>query len=261
MKYKIGFASVVALALAACGSNELTDDAGTVYVPAGQDAATSVSGADAGTTSPDTTPVVADPYVIVVIQDTEQKACTTNGPGADIDAVAKLDDKGNPIGWGKIGTARYTANPLGNACENVDCSTKNCKYAAISKTIEALDLVARTEGPADGVVNDTGDDAGYFSLNAGTLQIEMGDINGAGPLQPIKSGDWIAVYEVDKSYIESGAAAATCVCAPEHYTVSLQSLGGKVLPLAPALYNEFNTACSLATTPDQGCGSTTFAVP
>jgi hypothetical protein len=260
MKYRFGFASMLALTLAACGSNELTDDAGTIYVPQNQDAAAQVPGSDAATTA-DTTPVVADPYVIVVIQDTEQKACTTNGPGSDIDAVAKLDSNGIAIGWGMKGTAKYTANPAGNACENTDCSGSNCKYAAISKTFDVTDLVARTEGPADGVVNDTTSDTGYFSLNAGTLQIKMGDVTGAGPSQPINSGDWIAIYEVDKSYIDSGAAGATCVCAPEHYTVTLQSLGGKLLPLAPALYNDSNTACTLTAASTDGCGSTTFAVP
>jgi hypothetical protein len=258
MNYRIGFASVLALTLAACGSNDLTDDAGTVITP-GPDAAVPV--ADAAPPSVDTTPVVTDPYVIVVIQDTEQIACTTNGPGADIDAVAKLDATGTVLGWGMRGTATYTANPGGNACENADCSGKNCKYAAISKTLDPLDLVARTEGPADGMVNETTDDVGYFSLNAGTLQIKMGDVTGAGPAQPIKSGDWLAIYEVDKSYIESNAAAATCVCAPERYTVSLQSQSGKILKLAPVLYNDFNIACTLTATSTEGCGSTTFAVP
>jgi hypothetical protein len=256
MKNRVGLASVLALALAACGSNESTEDAGPIYVPPpGADAAVTTPGVDAGVT-----PVETDPYVWVVIQDTEQKACTTNGPGSDIDAVAKLDAAGNVLGYGM--NATYTANPLGNACENTDCNGKNCKYAAISKTFTPDNLVKRTEGPVDGQVNDVGDDVGYFSLNAGTLSIQIGNLNGTGVAQELKSGDWIAVYEVDKSYIEAGAAATTCVCAPEHYTVSLQSkTGAKVLPLKPALYNEYNTACVLSATSTEGCGSTTFAVP
>lgn len=265
MKNRVGVASVLALALAACGSNDLTDDAGTIIAPPpGADAAVTVPGADAAVTVPGTdagtTTVDPDPYVWVVIQDTEQKACTTNGPGSDIDAVAKLAADGTVLGWGT--NATYTANPAGNACENADCNGKNCKYAAISKTFTPEELVKRTEGKVNGQVNDVGDDVGYFSLNAGTLSIQIGNLNGTGLAQELKSGDWIAVYEVDKSYIDSGAAGATCVCAPEHYTVTLQSqTGTKVLPLSPALYNPSNTACTLTATSTEGCGSTTFAVP
>jgi len=261
IKHRIGFASVLALTLAACGSNDLTDDAGTVIAPPpGADAAVTVPVADSGAPATDTTPVVADPYVWVVIQDTEQKACTTNGPGADVDAVAKLAANGTPIGWGM--NATYKKNPGGYACENADCNGKNCKYAANSTTFTLSELVVRTEGPADAQVNETTSDVGYFSLNAGTLQLQIGNLSGAGAAQELKSGDWIAVYEVDQSYIDSGAAALTCVCAPEHYTVTLQNASGsKELKLKPALYNPSNTACTLTADATEGCGSTTFAVP
>lgn len=252
IKHKVGLASVLALTLAACGSNESNEDAGT-YVPPGPDAAVV-------TPEPDAAVVVADPYVWVVIQDTEQKACTTNGPGSDIDAIAKLAADGTVLGYGM--NATYTPNPLGFACENADCNGKNCKYAANSTTFTPDNLVKRTEGPVDGQVNEVGDDVGYFSLNAGTLQLQIGNLNGTGLAQELKSGDWIAVYEVDKSYIEAGAAAANCICAPERYTVTLQSQSGtKLLPLAPALYEASNTACTLTATSTEGCGSTTFAVP
>lgn len=268
IKHKIGLSCVLALALAACGSNEATDDASYTEPPpytGGQDAAVTVTpGQDAAAVTPglDAAPV-ADPYIWVVIQDTEQKACTTNGPGSDIDAVAKLDSVGTPIGWGLKNSAKYTPNPAGDACDNADCNGGNCKYAATSKTFTEADLVSRTEGPFDAEVNDKTDDTGYFSLNAGTLQIEIGDVLGNGPAQAIQSGDFIAVYEVDKTYIDSGAASATCVCLPEHYTVYLQTASGKTLQLTPSetSYNDLNTACSLAASPTEGCGTTVFGVP
>jgi hypothetical protein len=258
IKQRLGLAAALALTLAACGSNDLTDDAGTTYVPPtpGQDAAVVTPTIDAAPVIP----VETDPYVWVVIQDTEQKACTTNGPGVDVDAVAKLAADGTVLGYGM--NATYTANPGGFACESTDCNGKNCKYAANSTTFTLPNLVKRTEGPVDGQVNDVGDDVGYFSLNAGTLSIQIGNLNGTGVAQELKSGDWIAVYEVDKSYITAGAAAANCVCAAEHYTVSLQSKSGaKVLPLNPAVYSPDNTTCALTATSTEGCGSTTFAVP
>jgi hypothetical protein len=266
IKHKIGLSSALALALVGCGTNEATDDAGYTYpyptpdaavVTPGPDAAVVTPGLDAGTTP------VADPYLWVVVQDTEQKACTTNGPGADVDAVAKMDATGNFLGWGLKKSATYKANPLGNACDNEDCNGKNCKYAAISKTFDEATLVSYTEGPYDAVVNDTTSDSGYFSLNAGTLQIEIGDLKGEGTAQAIKSGDYIAVYEVDKTYIASGSASASCVCLPEHFTVYIETASGKTLQLLPSAtsYSNLNTACSLAATPNEGCGTTVFAVP
>jgi hypothetical protein len=253
IKNRVGLASVLALTLAACGSNDATDDAGTIYVPPSPDAAVT-------TPSPDAAVTVEEPLVWVVIQDTEQKACTTNGPGSDIDAVAKLAADGTVLGWGM--NATYNPNTA-YACEAADCNKGNCKYAANSTTFTLENLLKRTEGPVDGQVNDVGDDVGYFSLNAGGISIQIGNLNGTGLAQELKSGDWIAVYEVDKSYITAGAAAATCVCAPEHYTVKLQSQSGKrIVDLKPVAYNTDNTACGVASaTSTEGCGSTTFAVP
>jgi hypothetical protein len=253
MYRKLGLPGALALALAACGSNTTTDDAGyTTPVP---DAAAPT--ADTGVTQPP-----ADPYVWVVVQDTEQVACTTNGPGSDIDAVGKMDAKTNTvIAWGKHAT--YKPNPQGNACENADCSGGNCKYAAISNTFTEADLVARTEGPADATVSKTADDTGYFSLNAGTLTIDLADTT-TGALVPISSGDWIVVYEVDQTYITSKAAYAGCTCLPEHYTVTLQNAdGSKTLALIPSrIDTATNTACLVASAnPDDGCGTTVFAVP
>jgi hypothetical protein len=280
LENKIGLVSILALGLAACGTTLGTDDAGSTYYPP-EDAATLPPGPDTAVPpGPDTavaprldtgvtpgndagtTPPVTDPYIWVVIQDTEQVACTTNGPGSDIDAVAKLDASSKPIGWGRIGTAKYTPNPAGYACDNVDCAGGNCKYAANSSTFSQADLVARTEGPADAVVNAATSDTGYFSLNAGTLSIQIGDVTGKGIGQELKSGDWIAVYEVDQTYIAAGAAPTSCSCLPEHFTVSLQSASGsKVLPLKPATYDALNAACTLTATSTDGCGTTVFGVP
>jgi hypothetical protein len=227
------------------------------------DAAPIVIPPDTAPAAIDTTPPPpADPYLWVVVQDTEQIACSTNGPGADIDAVALWSSAGTALGWGKIGTATYTANPLGNSCENVDCKGGNCKYAAIGTTFDELALIAYTEGEKDGFVQDVGDDAGYFSLNGGTLQIQIGDLTGNGLAKSLKSGDMIKVFEVDKTYITSGDAPATCVCGPEHYTVTLQSDGGKLLPLTPVLLAAENTTCTpLTALSVDGCGTTVFMVP
>jgi hypothetical protein len=263
MNKKLGLLCALALAGAACGSNTTTDDAATT-IP-GADAATTIPGADAAVPTADTgTTPVAAPYVWVVVQDTEQVACTTNGPGADIDAVGKMDAKTNTvIAWGKAGTARFIKNPLGNACDNTDCSGSNCKYAAISKTFTEADLVARTEGPVDGTVAKTGDDTGYFSLNAGTLQMQLADAT-TGALVSMGSGDWIVVYEVDQTYITSGAAYAGCTCLPEHYEVYVQTADPAVAPvkLTAARVDSTNASCSaLTATSTEGCGTTVFVVP
>ena len=244
-----GLSLILGLGLAGCGGEGGDVDAGPIYTY------------DAAPPPIDTAPV--DPYVWVVIQDTEQKACTTNGPGTDIDAVALLSAAGTPLGYGKLLSANFTANPLGNACENVECSGSNCKYAAISLTFLETTLVAYTEGPPDGFVQAVGDDAGYFSLNAGTLQIQIGDLTGGGPATALKSGDYIQVYEVDQTYIASGSAPATCACLPEHYTVSLQTALGTILPLTPVVIDQaLNTTCTpLTALSTEGCGTTMFMVP
>jgi hypothetical protein len=257
-KLILGLSCILGLGLAACsGAGGDTDAAYTPPQP------------DAAITAPDTTPApidtaAPDPYIFVVIQDTEQVACNTNGPGTDVDAVALQDAAGNVLGYGKPGTAIYTANPLGDAC--TDCNNgKVCKYAANGGTFTVADLQARTEGPADATVSATADDTGYFSLNAGTLQIKIGSgVTGAGPVMELASGEFIYVYEVDKTYITSGSAYATCTCAPEHYTVRLQTAGGAyskpLTPYAPATDNATLCAAAIAG-PSDGCGSTTFVIP
>jgi hypothetical protein len=261
---------VLGLGLAACGTSNGTDDADI----AGNPDTTPAPTPDAAIPMPDTAPPAVDTapaavdtaapmaYTWVVVQDTEQVACLTNGPGADIDAVVLNDATNTAIGYGLIGSARFTANPLGNACANTDCNGGNCKYAAISTTIPATTLIPYTEGPPDAVVNSVGNDSGYFSLNAGTLQIQIGDLTGGGVPQAIKSGDRIIVYEVDQTYITSGAAPLTCSCLPEHYTVSLQTDSGATLALKPGSLAADNATCSALTAAStEGCGTTVFVVP
>jgi hypothetical protein len=202
-----------------------------------------------------------DPYVWVAIQDTEPVACTTNGPGPDIDAVTLYHASG-VLGVGMIGSALFTPNPMGNACDNLDCSGANCKYAAVSLSFTEADLVARTEGPADATILPPTSDTGYLSLNAGTLQIQIGDVIGMPPAKALKSGDYLKVFEVDQSYVASGAAYAGCTCMPEHYTVTLQTATGMNLPLKPVLLDVNNTTCAaLTAVSTEGCGSTVFVVP
>ncbi len=254
-KFICGLSVALGLGLAGCsGSDGGNGDAGPIIT---YDTAPM---ADTTPAPIDTTP--ADPYIWVVVQDTEQKACSTNGPGADIDAVALLSAAGTPLGYGKVGTARFTPNPGGNACSNAECAGSNCKYAYISQTFLPETLVSYTEGPPDAVVQAVGDDYGYFSLNAGTLQLEIGDLAGAGPAKQIQADNYIQVFEVDKTYVASGSAPASCACPPEHYTVSLQTALGAVLPLTPVRIDPANATCApLTAASTEGCGTTMFMLP
>ena len=265
IKLTFGLASILALGLAACGDTS-GDNPDASYVPPQPDSALPTTydvGGGAIDTTPaiDTSPVVADPYVWVVIQDTEQIACTTNGPGADIDAVALQDAQGSIRGYGKVGTAIYTPNS-GVACTNAVCNGAVCKYAANGGVYTLADLQSRTEGPADATVSATTDDQGYFSLNAGTLQMNIGAVDGTGAALEIKSGDYIYVYEVDQYYVSTGAAYPTCTCPPENYTVYVQTAAGAFKPATPVLLDPNNTTCApLTATSTEGCGTTTFVVP
>jgi hypothetical protein len=262
-KLILGISCVLALGLAACSdsSDGEADASAPIGTPDTGIQVIDTRPADVMPTPVDT--AAPEEYLWVVVQDTEQKACTTNGPGADIDAVALWDlQTSTAIGWGKLNTATFTPNPAGNACDNVDCSGANCKYAYISNTFDGDTLVSWTEGPRDGAVLAV-DDYGYFALNGGTLQIQIGDaVAGTGPAKVLTSGDLIRVFEVDKTYIADGSAPASCLCLPERYTVSLQTNTGKTLPLRPMQLAAGNTTCAaLTTTSVEGCGTTLFMVP
>jgi hypothetical protein len=253
-----GLSFGVALGLAGCSGAGGDVDAG---IPPQSD--TAVPGPDLA--APLGTPPVTEPLVWLSIQDTEQKACTTNGPGTDIDAVELYDATG-VLGVGLKGSAIFTENPGGWACATDTCGssgTADCKYAANSDTYTEADLVARTEGLADATVDATLADTGYFSLNAGTLEIKIGDPTGLPPAKTLKSGDHIKVFEVDRSYVASGAAYSGCTCAPEHYTVTaLSATGNTVVPLIAQQLDPANTTCTALTlTSTEGCGSTVFVVP
>ena len=79
----------------------------------------------------------------------------------------------------------------------------------------------------------------------------------------MRSGDYIKVFEVDRSYVVSGAAYSGCTCAPEHYTVTaLSATGNTVVPLIAKTLDPANTTCAaLTATSIEGCGSTVFVVP
>ena len=201
-------------------------------------------------------------YVWIAISDSEQVACTTHGPGSDIDAIS-LNDAMGVRGWGRLGSAHFTPNPLGNACENDDCVGGDCQYAWIGTTFDPSSLVALTEGPVDAYVDELGGDHGYLSINAGTLQIQIGNaVDGLGPAQELRSGDFVVVHEFDQSYVASGAAPADCTCRPEHYQVWVQTITGYSLALKPVQLDEHNLTCTpLTANSSEGCGSTVFIVP
>jgi hypothetical protein len=257
-KLILGLASILGLGLAAC-SGAGGDNPDAAYIPPQTDVAAPT--VDTGV-PPAIDTAAPDPYVYVVVQDTEQVACNTNGPGVDVDAVALQDGAGTVLGYGKVGTAIYTPNPGGYACAL--CNTdKPCKYSANGGLFTVADLQSRTEGPADGVVNATTDDQGYFSLNAGTLQIKIGAIDGTGAALAPKSGQFIYVYEVDQSYV---TATNGCTCAPEHFTVRLQTASGAysapLTPYPPATANAALCTASAATAGAfDGCGSSVFMIP
>jgi hypothetical protein len=257
--WMLGIACFLALGLAACSGGTGGDLDAAYPQP---DLAPMTY--DTATPAIDTAPPV-EPLVWLSIQDTEQVACATNGPGTDIDAVVLYDATGT-LGVGLRGSAVFTMNPGGWACPQDTCGssgTADCKYAANSDTYTEADLVARTEGPADATVDATLADTGYFALNAGTLQIQVGDALGNPPAQVLKSRDYIKVFEVDQSYVASGAAYAGCTCAPEHYTVTAMSAtGNTIVPLTALQLDPYNTTCApLTATSTEGCGSTVFVVP
>lgn len=219
---------------------------------------------DAGSDAPPAPAVKR--YTFVSIVDLERKADAnfscgeTNGPGADIDAVALLRD-GKVIGYGLTGSAAFARGGSTDECANSACSGGDCKYASISSSFKETDLVARTLGPPDAVVNKSSDDKGYLSLNAGTLQLQIGDTSGNGSPQTFKSGDQIKVFEVDQSLKTD---ANNCVCKPEHYQVIIQDKENNSQTLKPVQFIPENSdVCGTAPGSNDyyGCGTTVFAVP
>ena len=208
-------------------------------------------------------------YRLVAIIDVERKVMTSfacgasNNPGSDIDAVALIRG-GKVIGYGSMESSTYfTPGQTGDECANGSCSGGTCKYATVGGVFTQADLVARTLGPPNAVIgNKSSDDTGYMSLNGGTLQLQIGDTNGKGSAQTIKSGDQIKVFEVDQSLKNDTNG---CVCTPEHYQVVIQTSAGREdLRLKAVQFDPVNAdTCGSGPGPDEttGCGSSVFDVP
>jgi hypothetical protein len=251
---KIGFAFVLGFGLSACG-------AGTTTTP---DAGLAMDTAPA-TKWDSAAPVAVYDQVIVVDMEYSEPTFTcsaTNGPGTDIDAVALIRGA-SPVGYGLIGSAVFTPGTADNACAEGDCSGSagDCKYSSVSSKFTKAVLVARTEGAPDAVVNKSTDDEGYFSLNGGSLQLQIGNLTGTGTAQAVYAGDKIKVFEVDQTY---ATATNNCVCTPEHYAVYLRDstgVGADIL-LTASEYDAANVdVCNAAPVAgDYGCGTTTFVV-
>ena len=232
----VGLACVLGLGLAGCKASVVTES--TIDGGLATDGSTSETGAGAG-------------YTYVFIRDREFEQPTfscgaSDAPGTDIDTVGLIRNN-TVVGYTMKGSAAFT--PENVACAPTDCIGGNCKYASSSTTFTQTDLVSRTEGPPDAVVNQSGDDTGFLSLNGGSLQFQIGDLLGNGPAQTIRSGDQIKVFEVDPT--------------PAHYQLWVQN-GSTSLQLNPAQFDPANSAtCGATPAPGAtlGCGTTVFAVP
>jgi hypothetical protein len=246
----IGCVFLFGLVPAACGSGVVE----SAPVDGGADA----SSVDSGV-----------PYKFVTIIDVERKVITSfscggsNGPGSDIDAVALIRG-GKTIGYGSLDCPAYfTPSQTGDECTKGSCSGGSCRYATVEGTFTQTELIARTMGPPNAVVSKSStDDTGYLSLNGGTLQMQVGDSNGKGSAQTIKSGDQIKVFEVDQS---QKTDANGCVCTPEHYQVFIQDSAGRAdLRLRAIQFTPINAdTCGSEPGPSEttGCGTTLFEVP
>jgi hypothetical protein len=242
----VGLACVLGLGLAGCKASVVSEGAIDGGVT---DASTPETGAAAG-------------YTYVFIRDEEFAQPTffcsaSDAPGADIDAVALIRND-TVVGYTMKGSAAFT--PENVACAPADCAGGNCKYASSSTTFSQTDLVSRTEGPPDAVVNQSTDDSGYMALNGGSLQFQIGDVLGNVPAQTILSGDHLKVFEVDQSYKTNSNG---CVCTPAHYQLWVQNGAGS-LQLKPSQFDPVNSsACGATSAPGDtlGCGTTVFAVP
>jgi hypothetical protein len=258
---------VMGAAVAACDTGEdMGTDGGAGGTGGGGTGGTGGSGGtggktpDGGTSTDGASGGTAYKW-IAIFDDDLMPVCTGSGPGADIDSVDLLRGA-DVIGVGLKTSPMFVASAPGGPT-NTPCNTcggATCKYSGMT----AAD---RAGGIQDGKVNEVGDDIGYISLNAGLLWIQVGQANGNGPAQDIKSGDKIIVHEVDKTYIDDGSAFAGCGCAPEKYTVFAYQQMGQVagrVQLKPVKYREKNTACGAVTpaaSETKGCGTTDFTVP
>ncbi len=195
--------------------------------------------------------------LMIVDKDIDMVTCgTTNGPGADIDAVELRTSLNATIGFGLKGSASYATEPTVAPCKDAMCKGGVCKYSNIA-------FKARTEGPKNAVVNPTTDDEGYFSLNNGRLQLQIGDALGDGPAKTLESGMQIKVWEVDQTY---KTAANGCICVPEEYEVYILTAPGTsvgAVKLKSTTLESVNSGMCGGTVAGGtlGCGTTVFVIP
>lgn len=254
---KFALAGVVSLGLGACGGSDATSDAdltpGTPTIPA----------VDAAVDMRPAVDLAAAPvlYSYLVVQDTEADACTTNGPGADIDAVEMLDATGTVIGVGLKGSAQFFPRDAANggpSCADAKCPKGKCSHAAPTATADLVEGVQDAKLYAGSTP-----DEGYISLNGGSVRLQIGDATGGNVARALKTGDVIRVWEVDHNYITGDNA---CVCKPETFQVLAQAVDGTSVRLVPTTLSTANTsgtdACpALSTLEGSGCGTTVFVIP
>jgi hypothetical protein len=220
---------------------------------------------DGGTTTGDAGGATKFVGLLLVDRDTDNVMCSaTNGPGADIDAVELMTAGGVTVGFGMKGTASYAPGAAANQmipCMDNQCAGGMCKYSDVA-------LKDRVEGPRDGKVNATGDDVGYFSLNNGRLQLQVGDAQGVGPAREITSGMMVKVWEVDQIYKKNGWAPASCNCLAERFELwavpTLGSAAGAVKLKSKMIEAENTAMCAavgMTVGQDLGCGTTVFEIP
>lgn len=187
----------------------------------------SSTGTDTSTGGDTSTPGTEYNYVTVDGSPYTEPDCKlTNSPGPDIDVIA-LYRGGALIGVAKSVTYKPGAK---KACE------------AENKHANPQDVVGKLDTK---MYSDATPDTGYFGLSDGTVEVQIGgcqvstatvkDCDGSGPLQVIKPGDEIDVYEVDGSYKkggqgpQAGIAPDSCKCVGETYEVFVSKEAGKSL--------------------------------
>jgi hypothetical protein len=254
------------VAIAACGdSTDMGADGGL----GGQSGQGGLGGSGAGGTSgtggTSLTDAGTNPggkvYKYLAIVDNEtMPACTTTGPGADIDAI-DLRHAGSTLvaGVGLKGSAKLVTQTGATPCSTCGTSGGACANSGDA-------AASRVEGIQD-AMSYAGNtpDTGYLSLNGGVVWLQVGGPTGSGPAADIVSGDTLTVYEVDKYYVAQGLAPTTCMCLPEKYAVyayvDMNDESTKV-QLMPTKFKSDNTdVCGATASGNLGCGTSDFLVP
>jgi hypothetical protein len=197
-------------------------------------------------------------YKYLAIVDNETKpACTTTGPGADIDAI-DLRHAGSTLvaGVGLTGSAKFVTQAGATPCTT--CGGKDCGNSGDA-------AASRVEGIQDAMSYSDKPDIGYLSLNGGVVWLQVGGPTGSGPAVDIVSGDTLTVYEVDKYYVANGDAFAACMCLPEKYSVyayvDMNDETSKVQLMPTKFQSENAATCGATVSGNLGCGTSDFLVP